>query len=137
MKKLLILVMVLALGLAVGCSCKYTAPDGTVSESFANCFKIGQDKVCNADPAVIATADAVLSILKPIAGTLIPGSAPYLALITAQGIKDTGCATITGLNTLIAFIEGFNKGKTLTMAGLKAASAPINVQPLYDWKARK
>lgn len=133
----LALCILLALTLAVSGCCSFTAADGTVTKSFANCFKIAQTQVCNADPAAIATADAVLAILKPIAGTLIPGSSAYLALITAQGIKDTGCATLTALNSLIAFLDGFNTAKTLAAVQLKkGAAVAIDPTPLVNWRDR-
>ena len=138
MRKYLVMAgfLVLVMGLAyVGC-CTLTAPDGTVTKNTANCFKVAQDKVCNASPDVISVADIVINLLKPEAAVLIPGSAPYIALVTAQGIKDTGCAVLTDLNTMIAFIQGLNTQTQLAAkkSGKKMASAPIDVQALIIWR---
>ena len=132
MKK--IILIVLAFGVVMGC-CSSTAPDGTVTKSTINCFKMAQDKVCNASPDVLSIADIVINLLKPEITTLIPDSAPYVALATAQSIKDTGCAAITGLNTMIAFIQGLNtKAMLVNMKMGKAATTGINIQPLLNWR---
>ena len=135
MKRLMILAMVLAL-MFTGC-CSYTALDGTVTKSFPNCFKTAADKVCNAPQSVLNIADVVINLLKPEVAILVPGSAALLAYVTAQNIKSTGCATLTSLNNLIAFIEGFNTAQVKAMAGKKAVPVGINVQPLQDWAAGK
>ena len=131
MKRIMISILCLAL---MGC-CSYTATDGTVSKSFGNCFKTAQDKVCGATADQIAIADAVIALLKPVLSTLVPGSAAFTAFVTAQSIKDTGCAVLSDLNVMIAFIQGINTQNQLAAAkGLKMAPAVINVQPLIDWR---
>jgi len=132
----IILSVVLILGLAVYGCCTLTAPDGTQTKSTANCFKTAQDKICNASPDVVSIADIVITLLKPELAVLVPGTAPFIALVTAQGIKDTGCAVITNLNTMIAFIQGMNTQAKLMVAksSMKAAPVGINVQPLLDWR---
>ena len=137
MKRLtVVLSVILVLSLIVPACCTYTAPDGTVTKSTANCFKAAQDKVCNASSDVVGIADIVINLLKPEIATLVPGSAPYVALVTAQGIKNTGCAVLTDLNTMIAFIQGMNTQAKLVMVkgSMKAAPVGINVQPLLDWR---
>ena len=134
MRKILALIIVLALPLS-GC-CTLIAPDGTTTKSAANCFKTAQDKVCNASPDVIAVAQVVISLLTPELATLVPGTAPFIAYMTAQNIQATGCAVLTDLNTMIAFIQGMNTQSKLVSvrAGKKAFPAGINVQPLIDWR---
>ena len=135
MKKILSLIMVTSLFLA-GC-CSLTAPDGTVTKSTANCFKTAQDKVCNAPPEVITIAQAVLSLLTPELATLVPGTAPFIAYMTAQNIQATGCAVLTDLNTMIAFIQGMNTKTKMMAAKVTKGIVPpmgINVSPLIDWR---
>ena len=138
MKRLMVIGMVMASLVLIGGCCTLTAPDGTTTKSFPNCFKAVQDKVCNAPDSVLAVADIVINLLKPEAAILIPGSAPFIALVTAQSIKDTGCAALTGLNTMINFIEGYNTKAQLAMKTrkMKAAPAGTNVQPLISWRDR-
>lgn len=137
MKKILILLAIVALALT-GC-CTLTAPDGTQTKSTANCFKVAQDKVCNASPDVLAVADTVLAIVKPFVATALPGSAVLMAYVTATNIKTYGCAGITDLNLLIAFIQGYNTQTSMAMKGgsIKMGQAAINVQPLISWRDGK
>jgi hypothetical protein len=134
MKKVLVLYMIVALA-SFGC-CTLTAPDGTVTKSFSNCLTTTQDKVCNASPDVLAVADTVLALVKPFIATALPGSAILMAYVTATNIKTYGCAGITELNLLIAFIQGYNiQAPVAAKAGMmKAPLATIDVSPLLNWR---
>ena len=132
-KKLLVLVLMLGLLLG-GCA------------GFTNLLTGAQDKVCNAPASVIEVTDLVLNALKPVVANLVQGSAGLLAYVTAQGIKDTGCADITELNSMIAFIQGMNTAKvimakemqakgisTVPLQTWMASNRAIDVSPLVDW----
>ena len=142
MRKLLVLVMVLALA-SIGC-CTFTAPDGTVSKNFFNCLKIAQDKVCNATPEVMSVANMAVELAKYAISIAVPGSKEYMdavgAYATATGIQATGCAMLTDLNKMIAFLRSpaaqAAETKLMAVKGPMKATA-INVQPLIDWRDGK
>lgn len=137
MKKLAILAIV-ALSLA-GC-CSMTGPDGVVTTSFANCFQTSQYEVCNAPADVVAAADMVIAVLKPEAALLLPGSEPFIALVTAQQIKDTGCAALTSLNTLIGFSQTYNLKVAVAIKSVNmkvGAAKAIPIRPLENWRDSK
>lgn len=115
MKKLVVLGVILSLAVA-GCA------------GFQNIVQGGEDKVCNAPPEVLAVADTVLSLLKPLVEGAVPGSGIVLAYATASNIKATGCASLKALDQLIDFINGFNTAR----AGQKALMVDPN--PLVNWK---
>ena len=146
--KIVVLVMVLALMVLVLGGCCANPKDATMPKSFFNCFGVGaaavqgavvaaQDKVCNAPANVVTIADIVIGLLKPEIAILVPGSAPFIALVTAQAIKDTGCAVLTDLNTMITFIQGMNTKSMIMAKGMKAAPKLIDVAPLLSWEAGK
>lgn len=129
MKKLVFLVVLVGLLLAVTggtCMSGFLSSANTTTAAVAN-------KVCNAPASVVEICDLVISLLKPVAISLVPASAPYVALVTAQGIKDTGCALSTDVNTMIAFIQSAN---TLQDAQAKVAKG-INITPLQVWAGGK
>lgn len=125
-KKYMVLLMVCAL-LFSGCAGLQQVQDDVT--------KPAADYVCNAPAEVVSVADMVINLLKPIMGSLVPGTGPYLALVTAEGIKTIGCATITELNQMITFIEGVNTERALAYKGaMKAAPLGINVGALKKWR---
>ena len=124
MRRILVLVIVLALLLG-GCSTFWSSAN-TATATVAN-------RVCNAPASVVEICDFVINLLKPEVAVLVPGSAPFVALVTAQGIKDTGCAVVTDINQMIAFVQSAN---TLQDAQAKAAKG-INITPLQVWAGGK
>ena len=129
MRKLVILALCVSLMAPVGFSgCAGSNSGG---------LQTAQDQICNAPADVMQVADLVIGLLGPVVGSLIPGTAPFIALVTAEKIQATGCAAITGLNTMIAYIEGFNEAKKIEAAKTKAPVKLINVAPLYAWRAGK
>jgi hypothetical protein len=139
MKKLISICVVVAMTMTFGC-CTLEAPDGTLSQSFSNCFKTAQDRVCNAPVSVLNLADLALTLLKGVAEAYVPGSAEYTVFITAQNIKTTGCATLTNLNAMIDFFKSDKAAALETKMMLKAGpmkAVAIDVQPLIDWRDKK
>ena len=129
MKRLMIIALCVSLMAPVGLvGCAWFQSGG---------LQTAQDQICNAPADVLQVADLVIGLLKPVAATLIPGSAPFIALVTAQSIKDTGCAAISSLNTMISFIEGMNEAKKVEAVKTKAPVKLINTGPLYAWWAGK
>ena len=129
MRKLVILALCVSLMAPVGFSgCAGSNSGG---------LQTAQDQICNAPADVMQVADLVIGLLGPVVGSLVPGTAPFVALVTAENIKTTGCAAISGLNTMIAYIEGFNKSKQMEAAKTKAPVKLIAVGALYAWKAGK
>ena len=134
---MLVGLLVMTLGGVFGCCESPPLPDGSTTKSFYNCLTNLQDKICNAPDDVVSVADIVIQLLKPVAMGLVPGSAPYVALVTAQGIKSTGCAAVTDLNIMIAYIQGLNQAKTMQASGTKAMPQLIDVNALVLWRAMK
>lgn len=140
MKKYFLLFLVLLAIPVMFAGCKGTTPPPITSP--IDVVDVIQDKVCNAPPAVLAVADVVIALLKPELVALVPESAPFVAYITAQNIKTSGCAAATGLNTMIAFAQGYN---TKTMLAYKTSKVKgpmpnlIPISPLTAWrdKAKK
>ena len=132
MKKKLAILLIVGLTLAGCCSNPINPAD--TQKKFVYCVEKLQDKICNAPDSVVGIADTVINLLKPELAILVPGSAPYIAHITATNIKNTGCTAITDLKVLIDFIQGYNAAKVMAAKGMKAAPVTIPVQPLLDWK---
>lgn len=129
MKKFLAMLMILALCFgAVGASCLNDVKPSVDT---------AQDRICNAPPEVVSVAEPVIALLKPLVGSLVPGSAAFTAFVTAQGIKDTGCAAVTALNTMITYLEGVNTERALAYQGKKAAPLGLDVGALKKWRDGK
>jgi curli biogenesis system outer membrane secretion channel CsgG len=147
LKKVLVsmLALVFASAAFAGC-CTWTATDGTETKSFSNCFKTAQDKACNPPVAVMTVINAAAPLIASILNLAVPGSSVFIsasnALQWVTTLQKTGCLALTDLNKLIAYLQSadFTQGQALVATsqmkkGLHAA-APIEVQPLVDWKAK-
>ena len=108
----------------------------------ATCMQNVQSNVCNPPQSVIDIANAAAPLIAIAITMALPGSAAYVTAVTVQGaitaIQGGACVSITQLNALIAWLQS-NDAKTLqakamVKAGPMKAVAPINVQPLIDWR---
>lgn len=137
--------LMLASAAFAGC-CSYTATDGTVSKSVANCFKTAQDKACSPPAAVMTVINAAAPLIASILNLAVPGSSVFISAANAQQwvttLQNTGCLALTDLNKLIAYLQSadFTQGQALVATaqmkkGLRA-EAPVEVQPLIDWRAK-
>jgi len=128
-----------------GC-CSWTATDGTVTKSVSNCFKAAQDKACNPPAAVMTVINMAAPLLATFLNLAVPGSAVYInaanALELVKTVQNTGCIMLTDLNKLIAYLQSADFAQvqsTVAMAEMKKgykAQAPIDAQPLVDWRAK-
>ena len=126
MKKILILLTIVALAF------------GTMG---ATCMQNTQQTICNAPPAVVAQIQAVISLAELGLATFVPGTALYVAAVsayaTASAIQSGLCIGLTQLNALIAFIQNPQvaplQAKAMVKAGPMKAVA-INPQAFIDWR---
>ena len=131
-KRILFAIMLLALvGIFAGCACPRADSNGVITKDFTNCLLAGQDIICKAPPEVLAGADLVISILKGVASAYLPGTPEATAFITAKNIQQFGCATATGLNGLIAYLQS-NQAKT--MMAKAGPMKTVSPQPFIDWR---
>lgn len=102
-------------------------------------LKVVQDKVCNPPAGVMALINSAAPVVAAIIAAAVPGSAVYVAAVANQqtitAIQAGVCVSLTQLNNLIDFLQSpeVQQAQLKMMAGKKAA-APINVQPLVDWR---
>jgi hypothetical protein len=139
MKRVLVFLVILAMGFASGCSCPRADSNGVITKSFSNCLLTAQDIVCNPSAEVLAETNVFLAIIKGVAEAFVPGTAAFMARITAENIATIGCATVTGLNGLISYMQStqFQQAQVMQMKKGIKATAPISPQPFIDWRDTK
>ena len=134
MKRILTLIVVLSLVALSGCACPRADSSGVITKNTTNCMMAAQDIMCNPSPDVLVAANVVLTLLKGVANSYLPGTSEFTAYVTAQNIAGVGCTTVTGLNGLIAYLQS-NQAKSLMVAKSGPLSvAAVPVQPFIDWR---
>jgi hypothetical protein len=141
MKKLVLLIMVVALPLA-GC-CTKTDANGIVTKSFSNCLSSASNVACNPTPAVIATVQAAVVIIQTGVSLAVPGTAAWVAAMDAQNVANIvlsgACVSTTQLNNLITWLSS-DAAKvaqanvaTKKMKATGAVMTPLDINPLINW----
>jgi hypothetical protein len=128
MKKLMVVLTIVAL-MFTGCSFLQTV----------------QDTLCNPPQSVIDVATAASPLVAIAINIAVPGSAVYVNAVSVQAaitaIQGGACVSLTQLNALIAWLQS-DEAKSLQVqaqvkAGPAKAKAPINIQPLLNWRDGK
>lgn len=131
MKKVWILCLIVAVVFAsTGATCK----------SF---WTGAQDTLCNPPPAVVTVVQVGISIAETAISMYVQGSQEYLdaaaALVSAQGLLNTGCILVTDLNKLKAWLQSNQALQaqavmaTKKMKATGKVSQPLNIEPLINW----
>ena len=131
MKKIIVFLAIVALACVSGCSCPRADSTGVITKNFTNCLETAQDIICDPPPEVLAGSNILLNLLKPVANTYVPGTAEFNAYVTAENITSIGCASVTGLNGLIAYLQS-KQAQTLMLE--KGEATALSIQPFIDWR---
>lgn len=123
MKKIAVLCLIVALAFGV---------------TGATCMQNTQQAICNPPAAVITTANAVITFVRPKLNIWLPGSVAFNSYITAENIASGICVGVTELDALIAWLQSDEvkslQTKTMVKAGSVKVVAPIDIQALIDWR---
>ena len=139
MKKLLVIMVVLALA-APACCTRVDPVTKATTKSFANCLATAQQILCNPTDAQKAEAGSILAFLTSgiaIAGIVVnvPITAAEVQVIFGM-IQSGGCVLTTDLQMALAWYAALTatlQTQAKAAGKYKAVAAPPSANNLYVW----